>query len=440
MDSRQLLRIAVTTLGCKVNQFESAALQAGFEARGAVLVPFSQPADIYVVNTCAVTAKAGFQSRQLIRRAAKANPAGRLVVTGCYAQAESQAIIELVDGPLCLVGNDRKHQLVDIALADQLCDLEMHMGEVAREKEPCPLHARRFAGRTRAYLRIQDGCNNFCSYCIVPYVRGRSRSVRPEAVLAQTAIFAQEGYPEVVITGIHTGAYGVDLAAPIDLLQLLQLLDAQAAIPRFRISSLEPTEITPELLRFLAGSDRFLPHFHIPLQSGSPEILRRMHRKYTPATYAETVRAVVGAIPDAGVGADIMAGFPGEDERSFAETLSFLEQLPISYLHVFPYSMRAGTLAAGMEGQVAKRVKEERVLRLRELDHRKRTSFYNRHAGKVGRALIEGRQDSSRLLKGFTDNYIPVLVDGPDSLVGRVVHLRIERIVDQQVIAKLVQP
>ncbi|HSH14335.1 MAG TPA: radical SAM protein, partial [Desulfurivibrionaceae bacterium] len=250
-DQPKKTRVALTTLGCKVNQFESAAFLSTLVERGVEVVDFAAPAEVYIVNTCAVTARAAQESRQLIRRALRTNPAARLVVTGCYAQIASQEILDLVEQPLCIVGNGFKDKLVEIALNENHCDLEMFMSDIGRRKEICPLTVRQFGDRTRACLKVQDGCNSFCSYCIVPYSRGRSRSLAPELVVAQARIYEAGGHREIVVTGIHTGTYGQDLTPATDLVALLRRLLGECPL-RYRISSLEPGEVTPELLDLLA--------------------------------------------------------------------------------------------------------------------------------------------------------------------------------------------
>ncbi|MEW6500847.1 MAG: tRNA (N(6)-L-threonylcarbamoyladenosine(37)-C(2))-methylthiotransferase MtaB [Thermodesulfobacteriota bacterium] len=434
----QASRVAVTTLGCKVNQFESAAFLSDFAARGCEIVPFSQPADVYVINTCAVTARAGAQSRQLIRRALKANPEARLVVTGCYAQAASEEILELVAHPLCLVGNAYKHRLVEVALAEGRCDLEMYLGDLAGAREVCPLTVTGFSGRTRSYLRVQDGCNQFCTYCIVPYSRGRSRSVVPEAVLAQARLFVEQGFREMVLTGIHLGHYGLDLAPPRTLLDLVDLLLAQRLPVRYRLSSLEPTEITPELLTRLAEAPELMPHLHIPLQSGDDRILSAMHRRYTRQQFAEIIARCAAAVPGLAIGVDVLVGFPGEDEAAFRNTHELLAGLPVSYLHVFPYSRRPGTIAAALPGQIPGPVKDERVALLRALDQEKRRAFYGSHLGEVALVLAEAGKGAKKMVRGFSEHYVPVTFAAPASLANTVVRVRLDRLGDDGVVGTLV--
>ncbi len=431
-------KIAITTLGCKVNQFESAAFLSELAQREVELVPFSSPAEIYIINTCAVTARAEVQSRQLIRQALRTNPEARLIVTGCYAQIAAQEILDIADSPICIVGNGCKHRLVDVALADRHCDLEMHLGDIAGHKEICPLTVTSFgARRTRAYLKVQDGCNSFCSYCIVPYARGRSRSLALDKVVAQAEIFADQGYKEQVLTGIHLGHYGRDLTPKTNLCELLARLLARNLPVRYRLSSLEPTEITEELLTIMAESPAVMPYLHIPLQSGDDRILQRMNRNYNAATFATVVENSVARLPDVAIGVDVLVGFPGEDEGAFRNTYNLIESLPVSYLHVFPYSKRPGTPAATMPDQVVKADKEERVALLRDLDHKKRTAFFRHHLGSLRQVLVEKRKQGC-LLRGYTDNYIPVSFEGNNALVNQLVPVRLEELMADGVLGKVV--
>jgi threonylcarbamoyladenosine tRNA methylthiotransferase MtaB len=432
-------RVAITTLGCKVNQYESASFASRFEEQGAEIVPFDQAADVYVINSCAVTAKAGAQSRQLIRRALRANPKARLVVTGCYAQVATQEILELVDHPICLVGNENKHLLVEIALSRKLCDLEIYVGDIGKKKEICLLPVQRFPGRTRCYLKIQDGCNNFCSYCIVPYARGRVRSLPVERVLEQVAVFVAEGYRELVLTGIHVGMYGQDLSPRTSLLELARLLTVEDRGLRFRLSSLEPGELSPELLALMATSPQFMPHFHLPLQSGSPAILERMNRRYTVAQFVQVVESIVAALPAASIGIDVLTGFPGETDEQFQETVRLLEELPISYLHVFPFSKRPGTPAATMPDQVEQAVKEARAARLAALGRAKRRAFYERQIGTVHAVLVEGGKNRFKQMKGFTDNYVPVYFAGQPHQENTIVQVMIDRVEELMVFGHLLE-
>ncbi|MEW6218382.1 MAG: tRNA (N(6)-L-threonylcarbamoyladenosine(37)-C(2))-methylthiotransferase MtaB [Thermodesulfobacteriota bacterium] len=416
---------ALAFLGCKVSQYETAALATGFRQAGLAVVPWGGPADIVVVNTCAVTARAASQSRQLVRRVARLQPAARLVVTGCHAQTAPDELAASVAAPLCLVGNSAKDRLVALALAEPWPAAGRHLAPMTDCRHVAQLPLPAMAGRTRAFLRVQDGCDNGCTYCIVPQARGPSRSLAPEAVLAQAQALAAAGYRELVITGIHAGAYGHDLAPPRSLAGLLRLLLAETRVPRLRVSSLEPSEITPELLALFSAQPRLMPHFHIPLQSGDNGVLARMHRPYRMEDYRAVVQAVHAALPEAAIGADVLVGFPGEDDAAFGRTAALVEALPLSSLHVFAYSPRPGTLAAAMADQVPPADKERRRQLLAGLDRDKRAAFAGRFLGQERPALIEGRPRRGIGLTGHTDNYLPVIVQGSSALVNALVRVRI---------------
>jgi threonylcarbamoyladenosine tRNA methylthiotransferase MtaB len=425
-------RIAITTLGCKVNQFESAAFASGFESAGCAMVPFQAEADVYVINTCAVTAKAGQQSRQLIRRVLHEHPGARVVVTGCYAQMDPETVLNLAEHPVAIVGNGNKHLLVAAALSEQPPDLVMLMGKIREKKEICDLQVKRFRDRTRAYIRIQDGCNNFCSYCIVPYTRGRSRSVPLAGVLQQTEIFAEQGYRELVITGINVGKYGLDLAEGQTIYSLLDRLCREFPGLRLRLSSIEPAEVNDALLELMTSHANFMPHLHIPLQSGDDVVLARMNRRYTRAEFASVIQRVRQTLPTAAIGCDVLGGFPGETEAEAANTYDLLAELPVSYLHVFPYSRRPGTLAASLSQHLPGPVKEARVQRLRVLDTEKRQAMYRDNIGRIHWVLVERRQAKSGLLQGFSENYLPIQFAGSSGLIRRVVPVQLTAVEEGQ--------
>lgn len=436
---KKTIKVALTTLGCKVNQFESASFLCGLEERGAEIVPFSHEADVYIINTCAVTGKAGAQSRQMIRRALKTNSKARLIVTGCYAQVATQKVLEIGDWSVCIVGNGYKHRLVDIALSEKHCDLEMHMGDIGSKKEICPLPVRHFPDdRTRAFLKIQDGCNNFCSYCIVPYARGRSRSLPVDAALQQISVFAVSGYQEIVLTGIHVGMYGLDLSPPTRLLDFIDLATASYPAIRFRLSSLEPGEVQDEILALMAARPNFMPHFHIPLQSGDDRILREMNRRYQAGDFARLIGRIREKIPYAAIGVDVLVGFPGEDDAAFNNTYSLLVGLPVTYLHVFPYSKRPGTVAAGMANQISGAIKDERAARLRLLSDQKKAAFYQQHLGSTKRVLAENKNNRYRLMRGFTENYIPVLFPAQENMSNQIIDVFLDRLEDGIVFGRTV--
>lgn len=426
-------------MGCKVNQYESAAFLCAFKESGCRMAKRGEDADIIVINTCAVTAKAGAQSRQTIRKLMRRHPNARVVITGCYAQLSANELAEMVENSVCIVGNGNKHLLVEAALEENPCDLTMLMGRILNKKEICDLPMRRFGDRTRAYLRVQDGCTNFCTYCIVPFTRGPSRSVPINNVLDQVARFYNAGHREIVVTGIHVGMYGKDLEEGYDISSLMSAICKAHPGIRFRLSSIEPQEINDKLLDAMKCYENFMPHFHIPLQSGDDSILSRMHRSYDRETFRDIIHKCKKAIPDAAIGIDILTGFPGEGEEEFANSRDLLEEIEATYFHVFPYSKRPGTLAATFENQVPKAVRQQRVAELRSLGARQKLSFYTRFLKTERPVLVEHSRTDDNMLSGFTDNYIPVVFSGDNKLMGQVIPIHLEQISNDAVQGKTVK-
>ncbi len=421
-------KIQINTLGCKVNQYESAAFHSHFEELGHQIVSSGMDTDIIVINTCSVTGKAGAQSRQAIRKAIRRHPDAEIVITGCLtetATAELATMKELQHRPVSIIGNGDKHILVDTALQEKSL-LTIRQSPIERQKTISHLPIQQFSGRTRAYLRIQDGCNSFCTYCIVPLTRGRSRSLPVKEVIKQAQVFARNGYQEIVITGIHIGCYGTDLPDDIDIATILDKLCRATPKVRYRLSSIEPLEISEKLLDVMANNNNFMPHLHIPLQSGSDDILLRMNRRYSTSRFAAILDSCRNRIEGLALGVDILAGFPGETDGHFSETCSFLDELDFTYLHVFPYSKRPGTPAASFKDQVAKYTKEERTARLRQLSDSKKNAFYRKFLHSIRPVLVESSRDSRGRLKGFTDNYIPVSFAGEERLKNTIVEVRLE--------------
>ena len=428
-------KIAITTLGCKINQFESAAMTEALEQDGFSIVPFSGPADIYVINSCTVTAKTDAESRRLIRRATRLNPEARVVVTGCYAQMAGAELLEM-PGVNLILGNSEKRDIVGFLkeIGDQPRAI---VADISQQKsgESAPLES--FAEHTRAFLQVQNGCDARCAYCIVPFARGGSRSVAPEEALDGMVSFAAKGFQEIVLTGIHLGGYGLDLTPPTDLLELLQRAEERVPVKRLRIGSVEPTEISPELVAFLATSHQVCPHLHLPLQSGSDGVLARMNRGYDTDLYRGVAQSLVQAIPEICLGTDVIAGFPGETEQEFAETYRFIEELPLAYLHVFPFSPRPGTPAATMTPQLHSRVVKERAEALRLLSEQKKAAYA---AGFVGRELQVLVQRDAGGRKGLSRNYLPVLIEGCDNLFNREMTVLITGSKDGELVGKLAEP
>jgi len=428
----------ITTLGCKVNQFESASFKSDFQKEGLGLTEDIEQADIIVINTCAVTNKASAHSRREIRRAARINQNAKIVVTGCHAHLaadELKLIDDISPERLTIIGNDQKEALVSH------CLIQEHTGPAISGKTRDPsadisrLKVDTFENRTRAYLRVQDGCNSFCSYCIVPYTRGRSRSLPLAEVVHQAHQYAAVGHQEIIVTGIHVGQYGKDLKELVDIAQLMATVCKELPHIRFRLSSIEPLEISQTLLSHMSSITNFMPHLHIPLQSGDNDILERMNRRYTREQFQEIVNTCRATLPDAAIGIDVLVGFPGENNDHFSNTQLLLEKIDCTYLHVFPYSSRPGTKAADFKDQLTKDIKRIRVEELRSLGEKKRTRFYNRNLGTRRYALLEKERDTEGNLKGFTDNYIPVLVKGDDSLMNCITLVQLDKLMQEAVTA-----
>jgi threonylcarbamoyladenosine tRNA methylthiotransferase MtaB len=432
-------RFLIKTLGCKVNQVESESLTADLTEKGWVHCVQNENADLIIINTCAVTAKAAMQSRQAIRQSIRNNPATCIAVTGCYAQTQPDEI-EKIKGVHFIIGHSDKHALPEIVQAAFSCNpgscLENHRTQIHDIRETAlfyPGNASVSGTRTRPFVKIQDGCNAFCTYCIVPYARGRSRSLAVETVLEKIRNIYRTGYHEIVLTGIHLGVYGVDLTPKASLYELLNRILEQTPIPRIRLSSLEPRELSENILRLAENSGRICSHFHIPLQSGDDRILKKMNRPYTGESFRQLVGNIFQKIPACGIGADILVGFPGETEDAFQNTFNLIEELPVTYLHAFPFSPRKGTPAERFPDQLPSRTIKERLQKIRRLGNRKKIIFYESLIGKTVEVLLEGeRSKISGALKGITSNYAPVWINGPDDLKNKIIPVRIDRVVQKK--------
>jgi threonylcarbamoyladenosine tRNA methylthiotransferase MtaB len=416
-------KVAITTLGCKTNQFESAAMTEALGKDGYELVPFAAGADIYIVNTCTVTARTDAESRRLIRRASRWNPAGKIVVTGCYAQLAADDL-KALPGVALVMGNREKGGVT--ALLEELEGGEPRVvvAEIASEREMAPLSLESFAEHTRAFLQVQNGCNAFCAYCIVPYARGRSRSVPFGEVVEGIRKLAARGFREVVLTGIHLGAYGLDLEGNTGLLGLLAAVEADGLVPRLRVGSVEPNEVSAEFVRFLATSRSTCPHLHLPLQSGSATVLERMGRRYTPDVVTALVENLVASVPDIAVGFDVIAGFPGETDDEHRATMDLIRCLPVSYLHVFPYSSRPGTRAATMPGHLNPATIKARAEELRELGEEKKRAFASRFIDRQLPVLVQNEVAGDRVT-GLSPNYLAVTFAAPAGTRGEELMVRI---------------
>ena len=426
-------RVAISTLGCKTNQFESAAMVEQLSAAGYRVVPFNEPADIYIINSCTVTARTDAETRRHIRRARRLNPDSRIIATGCYAQV-APGELEHMPELDSVIGNQEKQTIVS-----HLDSSGQTVSDIATISRVEPLNLTSFAEHTRAFLQIQNGCNSYCTYCIVPYARGASRSVPPGDVMAGVRSFAASGFREVVLTGIHLGAYGLELPSPTSLTALIREMDAEAIVPRLRIGSVEPNEVTDELLQLMAESPRICPHLHLPLQSGSDSVLSRMGRHYTVAFFRDLMTKVSALLPHTFIGADVIAGFPGESESEFEETVSMIESLPFSDLHVFPYSRRPGTRAANLSGQLPPRIVTARAARLRIVAAAKKAAFLSSMIGRNLPVLVQGFDEISGICRGLTRNYISVSFAGERSRVNCEVSVKIEATNGENCVGSLIE-
>lgn len=434
MEQRAPGRVAFFALGCKLNSYETESLRGVFHQHHYDIVDFEQPADYYVINTCAVTGHAESDARQLIRSVTRRNPMARVIVTGCYAQRDAQTLAAMPEVAL-VVGNGEKAQLFNL-FEQTIGATEAHgkvfashifksgpkesfsFGELGNLASVSPF--------TRATIKVQDGCNDFCSFCIIPHLRGKSLSRPVAAILDHAHTLAASGYKEIDLTGVHTGAYGADLDPPTTLLSMLEQLVQVGGIERIRLNSIEPTTVSDELLAFIAESPKIAKHLHICLQSGDDEILRRMRRHYDVEAYRALIARVMARMPQCGLGSDMLVGFPGETEAHFERTYQVVESLPFSYLHVFSYSSRPGTPAAKYPDQVHPMAKKERSQRLRTLGQAKKRAFAEQFLGCSVQLLLEGKRDKARqLLSGLTENYIRVHVDAPEALVNQLVPVRL---------------
>jgi threonylcarbamoyladenosine tRNA methylthiotransferase MtaB len=419
--------VAFQTLGCKVNHYETEAIWQLFKKEGYEQVDFEKNADVYVINTCTVTNTGDKKSRQVIRRAIKRNPDAVIAVTGCYAQT-SPAEVAAIPGVDVVVGTqDRDKMIPYIETYKNTRQPINGVGNIMKARVYEELDVPEFTDRTRASLKIQEGCNNFCTFCIIPWARGLMRSRKPDSVIAQARKLVQAGYQEIVLTGIHTGGYGEDLE-DYSLAKLLWDLDKVEGLKRLRISSIEASQITDDVIEVLNASDKMCRHLHIPLQAGDNDVLKRMRRKYTVEQFAEKVMNAREALPGVAITSDVIVGFPGETEEQFLNGYRFIEDLQFAELHVFPYSKRTGTPAARMEDQVDEAVKNERVHRLIELSNRLKQEYATGYVGEVLEVIPERRykeDPASGLYTGYTDNYMQVAFPGNDDFIGKVCKVKI---------------
>ncbi|MCM3712803.1 tRNA (N(6)-L-threonylcarbamoyladenosine(37)-C(2))-methylthiotransferase MtaB [Halalkalibacter oceani] len=421
--------VAFHTLGCKVNHYETEAIWQLFQHAGYEKTDFEARSDVYVINTCTVTNTGDKKSRQVIRRAIRKNPDAVICVTGCYAQT-SPAEVMAIPGVDIVVGTQDRVKMLDyIEQFKQERQPINGVGNIMKSRVYEELDVPAFTDRTRASLKIQEGCNNFCTFCIIPWARGLMRSRDPKEVLRQAKQLVDAGYKEIVLTGIHTGGYGEDLK-DYSLARLLEDLEHVDGLKRIRISSIEASQLTDEVISVIGRSKKVVRHLHIPLQSGSNSVLKRMRRKYTMEFFGERLERLKEVLPGLAVTSDVIVGFPGETEEEFQETFEFIAKHKFSELHVFPYSKRTGTPAARMEDQVDEQVKNERVHRLIELSNQLAKEYASQFEGEVLEMIPEEREKEnpeSGVFIGYTDNYLKVRFKGDDQLIGELIKVKITK-------------
>lgn len=422
--------VAFHTLGCKVNHYETEAIWQLFKENGYSRTEFEKQSDVYVINTCTVTNTGDKKSRQVIRRAVRQNPDAVICVTGCYAQT-SPAEIMAIPGVDIVVGTQERTKMLDYIQQYKTERKPINaVGNIMKNRVYEELDVPSFTDRTRASLKIQEGCNNFCTFCIIPWARGLMRSRDPQEVVRQAQQLVDAGYMEIVLTGIHTGGYGEDLK-DYNLAQLLRDIENNVkGLKRLRISSIEASQLSDEVIDVLRDSKIVVRHLHIPIQSGSDTVLKRMRRKYTMEFFANRLDRLRVALPDLAITSDVIVGFPGETEEEFMETFNFIRDQKFSELHVFPYSKRTGTPAARMENQVDEEVKNERVHRLITLNDQLAVEYASRFEGEVLEIIPEEAyklDSAANMVEGYTDNYLKVVIPGSEDLIGKLVRVKITK-------------
>ncbi|SER18123.1 threonylcarbamoyladenosine tRNA methylthiotransferase MtaB [Gracilibacillus ureilyticus] len=421
--------VAFHTLGCKVNHYETEGIWQKFKNEGYDRVDFDHHADVYVVNTCTVTNTGDKKSRQVIRRAIRSNPEGIVCVTGCYAQTSPGEIME-IPGVDIVVGTQDRGKMIQYIEEHQEHRQPINgVSNIMKNRVFEEMDVPAFTDRTRASLKIQEGCNNFCTFCIIPWSRGLLRSREPENVLKQAQQLVDAGYKEIVLTGIHTAGYGEDMK-DYNFAQLLRDLESKIdGLKRIRISSIEASQITDEVIEVLDQSRKVVPHLHIPLQAGSDTVLERMRRKYSTDFYRKRVEKIQRALPNLAITSDVIVGFPGETEEEFKETVQFIKEIGYSELHVFPFSRRTGTPAARMENQVDEDVKNKRVQQLIDLSNEQALTYAKQFEDQVIEVIPEETADEENpnMLVGYSDNYLKVKFEGTQDMIGEIVRVKVTK-------------
>ncbi|GEN57422.1 threonylcarbamoyladenosine tRNA methylthiotransferase MtaB [Halolactibacillus alkaliphilus] len=422
--------VAFHTLGCKVNQYETEGIWQSFKEQGYDRVDFESIADVYVINTCTVTNTGDKKSRQVIRRAIRKNPEAVVCVTGCYAQVSPGEVME-IPGVDVVVGTQDRGKMIDFIEEHKETRVPVNgVSNIMKNRVFEEMDVPDFSDRTRANLKIQEGCNNFCTFCIIPWSRGLLRSRDPENVLKQAQQLVDAGYKEIVLTGIHTAGYGEDLSE-YDFADLLSDLETKVkGLKRIRISSIEASQITEKVMQVIDQSEKIVRHLHVPLQAGSDNVLERMRRKYTTAFYKSQIDRLKQALPGLAVTSDVIVGFPGETEEEFMETYRFIQEVGFSELHVFPYSKRTGTPAAKMDNQVDDETKNKRVHQLMALSEQQAKEYASLYEGELIEVIpeeVEKTDAGEYVLTGYSDNYMRLSFKGEPAMIGEIVKVKLTK-------------
>lgn len=429
-------KVAFYTLGCKVNQYETEAMTELFEKNGYISVNSEEYADVYVINTCTVTHMSDRKSRQYIRRMKKKNPNAIIAVVGCYSQVSPEEILDIEEVNLVMGTNDRK------AIVENIDNLTVDskvstVDDIMKVKDFESIEISQTNGRTRAFIKIQDGCDRYCTYCIIPYARGRIRSRKMDEIVEEIETLSRNGFKEVVLTGIHVASYGKDLRDGSDILTVLKEVHNIDGIERIRLSSVEPKLFTDEFISEICSLEKLAPHFHLSLQSGSDGVLQRMNRRYSAEEYKRIVEILRDRIPDVSITTDVIVGFPGESNEEFLETLGFLKELKLMHTHIFKYSPRKGTPASIMENQIDSQTKNFRSGVLLNLCTKNFRNFVEKFKDRELRILVE-ELDNDGYYEGLTDNYIRIKVRSEHDIRGEFVDVRISDIMDDYCIGELI--
>ena len=434
------MKVAFATLGCRVNQYESEAMAEKFIREGYEVVDFDQFSDVYVINTCTVTNMGDKKSRQIISRARRTNPEAIIAAVGCYSQMSPKEVSEIPGVDVVLVTRNKGDVVYYVNKAKDEGKSQVHVQGVLQNKVFEDLKIEDYQDKTRAFLKIQDGCNRFCTYCTIPYARGSVCSKDPNKVLSEVRELAKNGFKEVILSGIHTASYGLDLEGNVNLISIIEEIEKIDGIERIRIGSIEPAFFTPEVIEKIKSFKKLCPHFHLSLQSGCDATLKRMNRRYTAKEYEDSVNLLRETLPDVSISTDVIVGFPGETEEEFNETYEFLKRIKLTKTHIFKYSPRKGTKAADMPNQIDGKVKDERSKKLIELNDINEKAFTEKFIDREMDVLFEqqvkGKED---VYEGYTRNYIKVEVHCmAANITGRIVDVKLEKAEKDYAIAEMV--